>query len=1062
MGRLPFRAGAARTCLLVLAVAGGTPNGAQADDKLPAVPAGFVVELVASSPVVERPVMGNFDERGRLYVVDSAGSNDPFNKLVENPPHRIVVLEDTDADGRFDKRTVFADKLVMPQGVLPYAGAVYVASPPSVWKLVDTNGDDIADERTEIVTKFGSNGNAADIHGPTLGPDGWLYLCDGRHGHQVTLEDGTVDKSASGGIFRFRTDGTGFERICGGGFDNPVEIDFTREGDLVGTVNLLHGNPRQDCLMHWVEGGCYPRADQEHCLAEYQRTGDLLPPITELGHIALSGMLRFRGTALGAEYSDRLFLTVFNTHKVIASELTRSGSTFKSQESEFLTSSDPDFHPTDVIQDPAGGLLVVNTGGWFRIGCPTSQLAKPEVLGGIYRVRRADAVKVTDPFGNDSGIDKLPLAKVADLLEDARPDVRERATRRLVAMKFTALGALSDVVNGKRRDWSPTARAQAQWAICRIWSGHKGVVRSSGVVTHKSVVEEARLRELALRGLRDPDDAVRMIACHTAGLVRDRGCLEELSARVLGDLPQVQRAAATAMGRILPGCPDETVKSGLERLFGVVAAGPADRFVEHALLFAAIRAARPDLTRAYLSHESAAVRRGALIALDQMRDGQLAPEEITPQLAVDDEALRTTAILLLGKHSSGAAGLIGLAKKWLAEPELSEERSGVLRGVLLARIGDKEVQAYLGQALADAATPAPTQTLLWDVVHQSGVEPLPESWLAAAAKTLTEGTGAARSQVLSLLQGKSAATLDSAVARLADDAQLAPDTRVLALAVVAPRLPSLAADRFELLVATLSGTATPFLALTAADALADAPLSTEQLMVLAPKLATAGTLVVPRLVRAFGRSTDEGVGLALVSSLAMASADNAAGIDELRSVLTKYPEGVRVAAKPLLMRGTGGDPAEQAARIESFAHLAEGGDVNRGKAVFFGQKAACGGCHAAANLGGRVGPDLSKIGGIRSGRDLLEAILYPSASFARDFRPVVIETTAGKVFTGVVSRQSTEAIFLKTADLKELRIPRASIESMADSNLSIMPKGIETTLSEQELRDLMAYLMALK
>ncbi|MGE5191897.1 MAG: hypothetical protein ACM3U2_05300 [Deltaproteobacteria bacterium] len=91
---------------------------------LPTVPDGFEIEVAAGPPVVERPVMACFDERGRLFVVDSSGANEPFEKLLKNPPHRIVVIEDTDGDGRFDKRTMFADKLVMPQGVLPYRGAV--------------------------------------------------------------------------------------------------------------------------------------------------------------------------------------------------------------------------------------------------------------------------------------------------------------------------------------------------------------------------------------------------------------------------------------------------------------------------------------------------------------------------------------------------------------------------------------------------------------------------------------------------------------------------------------------------------------------------------------------------------------------------------------------------------------------------------------------------------------------------------------------------------------------------------------------------------------------------
>src|SRR5260221_8414289 len=148
--------------IAALFVAGvpGVPFAADGALPLPVVPAGFEIEIAAESPIVERPVVACFDELGRLFVVDSSGANEPFEKLVKNPPHRIVVIEDTDGDGKFDKRTVFADRLVMPQGVLPYRGAVYTASPPSVWKLEDTDNDGECDKRTEIVTGFGSNGNA--------------------------------------------------------------------------------------------------------------------------------------------------------------------------------------------------------------------------------------------------------------------------------------------------------------------------------------------------------------------------------------------------------------------------------------------------------------------------------------------------------------------------------------------------------------------------------------------------------------------------------------------------------------------------------------------------------------------------------------------------------------------------------------------------------------------------------------------------------------------------------------------------------------------------------------
>ena len=75
------------------------------------LPAGFEIDLVASSPLVDRPITAAFDDEGRLYVTDSSGSNDKVDKQLAEKPHRVVRLEDTDGDGRFDKSTVFADKI---------------------------------------------------------------------------------------------------------------------------------------------------------------------------------------------------------------------------------------------------------------------------------------------------------------------------------------------------------------------------------------------------------------------------------------------------------------------------------------------------------------------------------------------------------------------------------------------------------------------------------------------------------------------------------------------------------------------------------------------------------------------------------------------------------------------------------------------------------------------------------------------------------------------------------------------------------------------------------------
>ncbi len=129
--------------------------------------------------------------------------------------------------------------------------------------------------------------------------------------------------------------------------------------------------------------------------------------MTHLGVSASSDLVLCRGGALGEGSQGDLYSALFNMHKIVRHKLARDGATFACHNEDFLVSSDPDFHPTDVLEDADGSLLVVNTGGWFRIGCPTSQVAKPDVLGAIYRVRRTGCRAA----GRSAGIeDRLDFA----------------------------------------------------------------------------------------------------------------------------------------------------------------------------------------------------------------------------------------------------------------------------------------------------------------------------------------------------------------------------------------------------------------------------------------------------------------------------------------------------------------------------------------------------------------------------------------------------------------------------------------------------------------------------
>src|SRR5688572_25235928 len=156
--------------LLAYLVLASLPGRAAPADYGLTVPAGFEVELVAGPPLVSRPIVADFDEAGRLYVADSSGSNDKVEKQLEDRPHRIVRLEDRNRDGVFDSSTVFADRMMFPEGTMWFDGSLYVAAPPSIWKLTDTNGDGVADQREEWFQGKTLTGCANDLHGPYLGP----------------------------------------------------------------------------------------------------------------------------------------------------------------------------------------------------------------------------------------------------------------------------------------------------------------------------------------------------------------------------------------------------------------------------------------------------------------------------------------------------------------------------------------------------------------------------------------------------------------------------------------------------------------------------------------------------------------------------------------------------------------------------------------------------------------------------------------------------------------------------------------------------------------------------
>lgn len=506
------------------------------------IPDGYELTRVAAPPLVQRPIHMYFGDDGVLYVTDSSGNTDKAPVQLKDPQHRVLRLVDRDGDGVFDESTVFADKLPFPEGILVHDGAVYVGAPPHIWKLQDTDGDHVADKRT-VWFDGGSIENCGnDMHGPYLAPDGFFYWCKGAFApQQHELSDGRTISSSAAHIYRARPDGSQLEMVITGGMNNPVGLAFHETGErfLSGTFFDLSQPGRRDGILHAVYGGMYGK-EHARVLDPHPSTGDLLPILAQLGPAAPSGIVMPQNAA--HDLQGDLVLTEFNTRRLSRHRVSRSGSSYALETSTFLESDQTDFHPTDVIEDADGSLLIADTGSWYMICCPTSKIAKPDILGAIYRIRKKDTSSVDDPRGL-----KLDWnAPQADWLSDHRPAVVKRAVDAL---------AHEDNVDPLV---SAAARIPAVWSLHRIDS------------------PQARAAVRAFLGDDDPD--VRTAAIHSVALWRDREAAQPLIEMLADDDARLRRLSVMALGRIRS---TEAVTPLLESY-----STEMDPFLKHATIYA--------------------------------------------------------------------------------------------------------------------------------------------------------------------------------------------------------------------------------------------------------------------------------------------------------------------------------------------------------------------------------------------------------------------------------------------------------------------------------------------
>lgn len=350
---------------------------------------GLKVELFAAEPMVTNPTNISIDEKGRVWVCE-AYNYDVSPEMVDKQGDRILVLEDTDHDGKADKRTVFyqGTDITTPLGIMASGNKVYVTRSPNILILSDENGDLIADTRDTLFTNLGTKGDHS-AHALFPGPDGNLYFSTGNYAGAIQDKNGnpvvdkagfTVDQTGQpylgGMVMRFAPGGKAFE-VLGHNFRNNYEPCIDSYGNIWQSDNDDDGNA--SCRINFVMPyGNYGYLDEitraswktnrvnvEEKIVErhwHQSDPGVVPNVLITGAGSPAGMTIYEGTLLPRDFNG-MPIHAEPYYNVVRSYITtKAGAGYSSTVKEILKSEDQWFRPVDVCTAPDGSLFVAD---WY-------------------------------------------------------------------------------------------------------------------------------------------------------------------------------------------------------------------------------------------------------------------------------------------------------------------------------------------------------------------------------------------------------------------------------------------------------------------------------------------------------------------------------------------------------------------------------------------------------------------------------------------------------------------------------------------------------------------------
>ena len=963
------------------------------------VPDGFSVTLFAGEPDIRRPIAFDFDDRGRLWVVE----NYSHPKWKEgNGTDRIVILEDTDNDGQFDKRKIFYDKGRYLTGLAVGHGGVWIANTPELSFIPDRDGDDQPDSAPQVMLdgfQVSSNNVLNNFH---WGPDGWLYGAIGLSSNSLVGKPGApADQRVqiTRGLWRFHPVTHVFEKIAEG-MVNPWGADFNEYGDLI-TANtviahLWHIVPGMYCErranerdnpyaysriqtianhLHWGGGGWQssrapenqkpPTKDDDagHHDDKYHRHS-----VAGGGH-AHCGAMIYLADNWPKKYRGTFLTNNLHGSRVNNDRLGPKRSTYVGEHAEdLLFANDPWFRGMNIKYGPDGGVYISD---WHDFGECHDSDGSHRSSGRVYKFVYGTVDKPRTNLQQRSSLElaELHLHTNEWYVRHARRLLHERAVGGSDISEATA--RLREIFAG---DAEETDKLRALWTLYCV-----------GELPQSKLVELLHHRSEHVRRW-----AVRFLVDHRPCDTSPHSVDDAISAETIDRFTHLAANDASAKVRLEVAC-------ALQRL-------PH----KHRLpIAAALTSHAEDATDPYLP---------------LMTWYGLEP-------AVPNNAV---AVLRLA-----AASKLSLVRQYIARRLVDQESPAIDAVITVAASHKKEAvrrDLLLGtvEALDGLGTQQPPQT--WSHLYAEVATAKDPQLRSIAVKLATifgdkQAIGNLRNTVMnndsddadrrealtSLLQLEDGAPVDMLHKLVNEDSALRRDA-ILALGVK------------------------------------NSPATTKVL------LASYASLTPQQKQDAVGvLATRQSFANALLDAIEDGSVDrsdvSAYTLQQLRSFNV---DELQSRIKTLWANDTAtllkSDEIVAYQKRMSPDFLAQG-SATAGRLVF---ARTCAKCHTLFGEGGTIAPDLTG-SGRRKSDYVLRNLIDPSAEIDAAYRLTTVLTADGRLFNGFMMHQDDKWLIVRTQDAR-IRLNLNDVDELVTSNVSMMPEGMLRTFTTEQVRDLLVYL----